>query len=85
MSKLLIDALRGHAVDQFTANDVNTASIVELCKEVGISERPSARELAAHKNEMFAIISEALDADAMAYIKSLPLCFVLIGIYKNYI
>ena len=61
MSKLLIDALRGHAVENFNATDVNKASIVELCKEVGISERPTARELAAHKNELFAIIIEALD------------------------
>lgn len=59
--KLLIDALRGHAVADFSATDVNKASIADLCKELGISDRPTGRELAAKKNEMFAIIVEALD------------------------
>ena len=59
--ELLINALRGHAVENFSAADVNAASLADICKEFGISDRPTTRELAKYKNEMFAIIIEALD------------------------
>lgn len=59
--KLLIDALRGNAVENFSAADVNKAALADLFKELNLSDRPSGRELAAHKNEIFAIIVEAID------------------------
>lgn len=59
--KLLLDALRGNAVENFSAADVNKAALADLYKEFGISDRPTGRELAAHKNEIFAIIVEAID------------------------
>ena len=59
--KLLLNALRGNAVENFSSADVNTAALTDLLKEFGIEDRPTGRQLAAHKNEMFAIIIEALD------------------------
>ena len=59
--KLLLNALRGNAVENFSSADVNTAALADLLKEFGIEDRPTGRQLAAHKNEMFAIIIEALD------------------------
>ena len=59
--KLLLNALRGNAVENFSSADVNTAALADLLKEFGLSDRPTSRELARHHDEMFAIIVEALD------------------------
>lgn len=59
--KLLLNALRGNAVDKFSATDVNNAALADLLKDFGISDRPTGREIARYKNEIFAIIIEAID------------------------
>ena len=62
MEKNLIrKALRGQALAEFSASDVNAQAIDEIYKAAGISKDTSMQRVLAHQKEVFAIISEVID------------------------
>ena len=67
----IIAALQGTASTNFSASDVNDAAISALLKEAGISENPTARELRAKENTVFALIEEAVDEILPAKLQNL--------------
>lgn len=59
--KGLIAALTGAASANFSAEDVNTAAINAIMKELGLDENASPREIRSKEVEAFALIEEAVD------------------------
>ena len=57
----IIAALQGTASTQFSANDVNDATISAILKEVGLSDNPTSREIRENETRIFALIEEAVD------------------------
>ena len=57
----LIAALENQPSAIFSAEDVNNAAITAICKELGLGENPSAREIRAVAPQAFALIEEAMD------------------------
>ena len=57
----LIAALENQPSANFSAEDVNNAAITAICKELGLDENPSAREIRAVAPQAFALIEEAID------------------------
>lgn len=57
----LIAALENQPSANFSAEDVNNAAITAICKELGLGENPSAREIRAVAPQAFALIEEAMD------------------------
>lgn len=57
----LIAALRGDASANFSAEDVNTAAVNAIMKELGLDENSSPREIRAKEADAFALIEEAVD------------------------
>ncbi len=60
MKTELIKALRGRAVAEFSAKDVNAHAISKIYETLGLDETASASALLYKKNEVFAIISEVI-------------------------
>lgn len=58
---LLIKALRGQSVAEFSNKDVNADAIHKIYEELNIDETKSARALLYRQNEVFAIISEVIE------------------------
>lgn len=65
LKKLLVAALKkepyASADGNFSVEDVNKAAVSAILKEVGISDRPTSRELHNHIEAAFALIEEAVD------------------------
>lgn len=57
----IIAAMSNQPSANFSAEDVNNAAISAICKELGLSENPSAREIRAVEPRAFALIEEAID------------------------
>lgn len=57
----LDSALRGLPVQNFSAEDVNTAAINAIMKECGLDENSSARDFRAVETKAFALIEERVD------------------------
>lgn len=58
---LLMKALRGQSVAEFSNKDVNADAIHKIYEELNIDETKSARALLYRQNEVFAIISEVIE------------------------
>lgn len=58
---LLIKALRGQSIAEFSNKDVNADAIHKIYEELNIDETKSARALLYRQNEVFAIISEVIE------------------------
>lgn len=58
---LLIKALRGQSIAEFSTKDVNADAIHKIYEELNIDETKSARALLYRQNEVFAIISEVIE------------------------
>lgn len=57
----LIAALENKPSANFSAEDVNTAALNGLLKEIGLTSESDARTIRAHESEAFALIEEAVD------------------------
>jgi hypothetical protein len=57
----LIAALNNEASANFSAENVNTAAVNAIMKELGLDENSSPREIRAKETEAFALIEEAVD------------------------
>ena len=57
----LIAALTNTPSANFSAEDVNTAAVNAMMKELGLDENSSAREIRAKEDAAFALIEEAVD------------------------
>lgn len=58
---LLIKALRGQSIAEFSNKDVNADAIHKIYEELNIDETKSARALLYRQNEVFDIISEVIE------------------------
>lgn len=59
--KHITEAMQGRATANFSSSDVNQAAVNELLKATGISDNATGREIREHKNQIFALIEEAVD------------------------
>lgn len=69
--KGLVLALKGEPSANFSADDVNTAAINAIMKEVGLTAESSGREIRAKEDVAFALIEEAVDEILPAKLQNL--------------
>lgn len=67
----LIAALKGEASANFSSEDVNTAAINSILKEIGLDENADSRAIRAHEAEAFALIEEVMDEILPAKLQNL--------------
>lgn len=61
LNKLLIAAFEGRSVENFAADDVNSAAVKAIMDECGLNENSNSRDFRNAETKAFALIEEAVD------------------------
>lgn len=71
LKQVLVAALNGSAITNFSAQDTEKAAVAAIMKECGLTETSTAREIRAKEDLAFALIEEAVDEILPAKIQDL--------------